>query len=296
MRILRRGFLAGSAATAFGLATTRLARAAEPPAPRPEGVLRLSSQIGIIPGKDDRAKIENLEKWGYEGVELGGDIVGNEKKWLDVLKNSKVKVSAICWGSAGGALVSENPERRAQGAEQLKRVIASAGELKSTGVIFVPAFNGETKLTNQEIRKILVDTLPAIGDHAVACGTRVILEPLNRNEAFFLRLLADAAAICRDAKSPGVAMMGDFYHMGIEETSDLGAFISAGSYLHHVHLATTRSRIIPGQEERSYVEGFRGLKMIGYQDYCSLECGVRGEREVEIPKSAAFLRNQWTQA
>ena len=138
----------------------------------------------------------------------------------------------------------------------------------------MPAFNGQTKLTNQEIRQVLLDTFPAIGEYAVSVGSRVLLEPLNRGEAFFLRQLADAASICRDINSPGVQMMGDFYHMYIEETSDLGAFLSAGSYLHHVHLAS-RIRVLPGQDERSFVDGFRGLKLIGYQDYCSFECGCK---------------------
>ena len=122
----------------------------------------------------------------------------------------------------------------------------------------------------------------------VKVGSRVMLEPLNRKEAFFLRLLADAASICRDCKSDGIRMMGDFYHMGIEETSDLGAFISAGGYLHHVHLAS-RTRKLPGQDDRSFIDGFRGLKWIGFQDYCSFECGVNGDKNVEIPKSLAFL-------
>jgi len=89
--------------------------------------------------------------------------------------------------------------------------------------------------------------------------------------------------------------MGDFYHMGIEEPNDLGAFISGRDYLHHIHLAS-RIRVLPGQDDRTYVEGFRGLKMIGYRDYCSFECGVKGDREIEIPKSMAFLREQWAQA
>jgi sugar phosphate isomerase/epimerase len=89
--------------------------------------------------------------------------------------------------------------------------------------------------------------------------------------------------------------MGDFFHMFIEETSDLGAFISGGSYLHHVHLAS-RTRNLPGQDERQFVDGFRGLKWIGYQDYCSFECSVRGDPQVEIPKSMAFLRGQWAKA
>ena len=48
--------------------------------------------------------------------------------------------------------------------------------------------------------------------------------------------------------------------------------------------------------ERSFVAGFRGLKKIGYQDYCSLECQVEGDPMVEIPKSFAFLKSEWKKA
>ena len=58
----------------------------------------------------------------------------------------------------------------------------------------------------------------------------------------------------------------------------------------------SRIRVLPGQDERSFVDGFRGLKLIGYQDYCSYECGVKGDANVEIPKSMQFLRDQWAQA
>jgi sugar phosphate isomerase/epimerase len=44
------------------------------------------------------------------------------------------------------------------------------------------------------------------------------------------------------------------------------------------------------------VDGFRGLKMIGYQDYCSLECSCKGDPEIEIPRSFRFLEKQWEQA
>jgi sugar phosphate isomerase/epimerase len=90
-------------------------------------------------------------------------------------------------------------------------------------------------------------------------------------------------------------MMGDFFHMCREETSDCGAFLSAGPYLHHVHLASRR-RNLPGQDDRSFVDGFRGLKMIGFQDFCSLECGVKGKADAEIPKAFRFLEQQWKEA
>lgn len=297
MSITRRGFLLTSAAAAASAAVLPTKATAEEPKAKSEAVLKLSSQIGIIPGKDVQEKLALMEKWGFAGVELPGDVVGNEKKYADALKNTKMKFSAICGAAhcADGDLVSDVVEKREPAYEAIKRALTTAGEVGSTGVIFVPAFNGQTKLGNQEIRNILIDKLPALGDHAQKVGTRLLLEPLNRGEAYFLRQVADGASIARDCKNPGIGVMGDFYHMFIEETSDLGAFISGGSYVHHVHLAS-RIRVLPGQDERQFVDGFRGLKLIGYQDYCSFECGVKGDPMEEIPKSMAFLRDQWAKA
>ena len=305
MSFSRRGFLMSATTATVGLAATLRPRATQAAgaccqsAPKKEGLLKLSSQLGVIPGKELGEKLAKMEKWGFEAVELPNDIVGKEKLYQQAIQNTKLKPSAVCFGALNGALVSEDESRRTKAVEDLKRVLTSAGELKSIGVIYVPAFNGQTKLPNQEIRKILLDKLPEIGAHAVKAGTLLLLEPLNRKEAFFLRQLADGASICRDCNSPGICMMGDFYHMAIEETSAMGAFLSAGAYLHHIHLAS-KTRVMPGQDKEQdepfYLDGFRGLKMLGYRDACSFECSCRGNREVEIPKSMAFLRDAWARA
>ena len=234
MSISRRGFLTTGALAA---GTAVLPSPALAKAPKAKGkskaALKLSAQIWIIPGKDLPERLATMEKWGFDGVELPGmdmsdkglpSIIGHEKLYEDAIRNTKLKVSAICGGkgTGDGRIVSELVGKRAGGVEDLKRLITSAAALHSTGVIYVPAFNGGTKLGNYEIRKILVGTLPAIGEHAHRAGTRVVLEPLNRHEAFFLRQVADAASIIRDCKKPGLGVMGDFYHMYIEETSDLG--------------------------------------------------------------------------
>jgi sugar phosphate isomerase/epimerase len=301
MSISRRGFFmtGAAAAAAASLPMNSLVAADEVTTqPKPQAVLKLSSQLGIIPGKDLAEKLANMEKWGFDGVELGGDIVGNEKMYEDAIKKTKLTASAICGGKccANGEIVSEVVEKRAPAIAAIKEVLTSAGALKLTGAIGVPAFNGQTKLGHPEIRKILLDTLPDIGAHAAKAGTRFILEPLNRKEAFFLRQVADAASIVRDCKCEGLAVMGDFYHMYHEEPSNLGAFISGGSYVHHVHMASAHKRVLPGQDEYQYIDGFRGLKWIGYQDFCSLECGVMGDKEVEIPKAVAWIRDQWAKA
>lgn len=291
MAMNRRELFAGTAALGFAAALPYGGGQTAPKA-----VLKISSQEGIIPGRDLAEKLAKMEKWGFDGLEVGGGgFPGRVEELKKALANSKIKISAICAGTPGGPLVNEDPEVRKRAVAAIKELLTCAGELGSTGVIIVPAFNGQTKLDNREARNVLMDLLPEIGEHGAKVGGRILLEPLNRNEAFFLRLLADAAAMCREVNSPGVAMMGDFYHMYIEEPSDMGAFISAGKWLHHVHLAS-RKRVLPGQDDRDFTNGFRGLKMIGYQDFCSLECGVEGDREVEIPKAVKFLREQWQKA
>jgi len=295
MSVNRRGFLKGTALAGAGLMAAGAAGQAQ--GQERKAVLNLSSQEGRIPGDSLEQKLQRMAEWGFDGIEFGGgglaDRVESIKK---ALAGTDLKASAICAGYSG-VPISENEATRREFVESSKPLLDAAGAISSTGMIVVPAFNGQTKLGNQEARPILIDILREVGANAEKAGTRVLLEPLNRGEAFFLRQLADAAAICRDVDHPAVCMMGDFYHMHIEETSDMGAFISAGKYLHHVHLATrSPNRALPGQDNDDYRDGFRGLKMIGYQDYCSLECGCKGDPMVEVPKSAEYLRRQWEEA
>jgi sugar phosphate isomerase/epimerase len=280
--------LAGRAPAQDAPAAATAAGAEKKPA-----VLKISSQEGRVPGKGLREKVETLQSWGAAGVELSANIKDRVAEIKDAVKGTSIAVSAICAGYF--QLIDPDEAKRKQGAQRLKDLCGPAGEVGSTGVIMVPAFNNHDQLPPKEARKVLVDILPEIGEAARKAGTRILMEPLNRGEAFFLRQLADAASICRDVNSPSIGMMGDFYHMCKEETSDCGAFLSAGPYLHHVHLAS-RLRNLPGQDDRSFVDGFRGLKMIGYQGFCSLECGVKGQAAVEIPKAFRFLEQQWKEA
>lgn len=293
MSIDRRNFLAASVAAGVG---ATMAGAAEITGKfNPQAELKMSSQEGIIPGKSLPERLERMEKWGFAGIEFGGTgLPGRVKEINAALKNSSIKASAICSGYSGVAM-SDDSNVRKQMVETAKEIVAAAGEIGSTGLIMVPAFNGQTKLGHVEGRKILCDMLPELGDAAQAAGTRILLEPLNRQEAWFLRMLADGASICRDVNHPAVCMMGDFYHMYFEETSDMGAFVSAGDYLHHVHIGSIE-RNLPGQDTRDFRSGCRGLKMIGYTDYCSYECGVIGDKMVEIPKSVKVMQQHWKEA
>lgn len=306
MEVSRRELLSigaiGGAALVAGLATGASAGVEDtglvglPKTVKPKrAVLKIASQEGRVPGKDLPEKLAKMESWDMDGLEVGGR--GLEKRIGEInraLRNSKIEMSAICAGFQG-ALMSDDESVRKQCVESMKVILDAAGQIGSTGLIFVPAFNGQTKLDHIEGRKILLDQLPELCEFAQKSGTRLLLEPLNRKETWYVRLVADAASISRDVNHPAACVMGDFYHMYIEETSDMGAFLSGGDLLHHVHLASIK-RNLPGQDERDYTNGFKGLKMINYQDFCSFECGCIGDPEVEIPKSVKFLRSQWKKA
>lgn len=262
--------------------------------------LNLSFQEGTPPGENLNEKFDYMEKMGIVGFEPGGrglkDRVGEIKQ---ALNGRNIKVSAICAGFEG-FILSTDPAIRQKCMDTMKEIITAAGELGSTGVIIVPAFNGQVPALphNQETRDFLCEQFNEMGNHAAQNGTTVIFEPLNRKECFYMRQVADAASVCRDINNPGVRCMGDFWHMTWEETSDMGAFLSAGDYLQHVHVASRKRRSMPGEDgdADNYVDGFKGLKMLGYDKYVSFECGCQGDRNTVLPAAVELLRKQWEEA
>lgn len=263
--------------------------------------LNISFQEGTAPGESLAEKFDFMESLGVTGFEPGGrGLAGRVQEIKDALSGRNIKVSAICAGF-DGFILAEDPAVKAAFDTTMREIIVAAGEIGSTGVIMVPAFNGQLpcKPHTMETRDYLCSELHELGEFAKEHGTTVILEPLNRREAFYMRLVGDAAAIARDADSEGVKAMGDFWHM-MEETSDYGALMSAGKkYLQHVHIASRGTRQMPGEngELDNYVEGFRALKEMGYDKYVSFECGMAGEDRAAIVTAAVnLLRAQWEEA
>ena len=289
--------LASAAALAVAPGALVSCKAKEKKASTP---LRLSFQEGLTPGETLTQKLDFMESLGITGFEPGGKgLAGRIQEIREALQGRNIKVSAICAGF-DGFMLAQDPEVKAQFDTSMREIVRAAGELGSTGVIMVPVFNWQEPALPHtlETREYLCDQLHKLGEFALSCGTTVILEPLNRKEAFYLRLVADAAAICRDADSEGVKCRGDFWHMQ-EETSDYAAFMAAGSYLRHVHIASRGSRVMPGEdgEADNYVNGFRALKELEYPYYVSLECGCRSkDRAAAITAATQLLRSQWEEA
>ena len=295
----RRHFLLSAAAATLAPSTLLASCAPKPMDKKAATPLNLCFQEGIAIGETLQEKLDYCESLGVTGFEVGGRGLADRVNEINnALKGRNIRMAAICAGFDGFILAEDGQKDEFD--RTMREIVEAAGKVGSCGVIMVPAFNGQTPCRphTMDTRNYLCEQLHELGEYALQCGTTVILEPLNRAECFYMRQVADAAAICRDADSKGVKCMGDFWHMQ-EETSDYAAFMSAGKeYLQHVHIASRGHRNTPGEdgEKDDYREGFRALKEIGYEGFVSFECGCEGAREKVLPAAVELLRKQWEEA
>ena len=205
-----------------GLSAAVPARAAE----KKKAVLKLCSQEWLVPGGSLKEKAEKILQWGGCGLEFGGLDVKRAEQIKKELEGTGIGLAALCWGSLNGDLVSTDLAKRKKGLATLKGVLQAAGVLGSTGVIWVPAFNGQSTLSPAELDKIMDQVLPEMADLAREAHSRILIEPLNKGETFYINRIEQAAAFCKKLNHPGLCLMGDFYHMSKEEKDDGEAFVT----------------------------------------------------------------------
>jgi sugar phosphate isomerase/epimerase len=261
----------------------------------------LCLQWGGIPGKSIAQKLDFLEKNGFSAVELptGKWLFSEGEAFQKEIKGRKLTVATACGPSD---FSHADKARRDAEVKKFLPQLEILGALKSTGLILCPA-RRSVEIGFAELREDFVrNTGKRLAEHAHKHGTNIVLEPLQRGETPFLKLVADGASIARDI-GKGATVMGDFWHMSKEETSFMGAFISGGKLLSHVHIASLQSRGIPGiaPKHDQYVDGFRGLKLIGYRGAISFEGGFprRADEALRIKlilEMSKYLRDQWDQA
>lgn len=297
--------MSNRASAAEGACCSALPKLATPEKP---AELNLCLQWGAIPGNEMKQKLDFLEANGFSAVEIpSGDWpIKNGEAMIEAMKGRKLFIATACGPSD---FSYAEPEKREAEVQKFLPIIEALGKMKSVGLILCPA-RGKVPMGFKELREDFVtNTGKRLAEHAAKHGTSIVLEPLRRNETPFLRQVADGARMAADI-GPGATVMGDFWHMQLEETSFLGAFMCAGKLLSHVHIAGLKERIIPGvhADADNYVDGFKGLKLIGYRGAVSFEGGwpknpsdpkkglPQEEKTKLILNMVKMLREQWAQA
>lgn len=147
----------------------------------------------------------------------------------------------------------------------------------------------------------LYEFLEIAGDACASRNVTVVIEHLNRNETNTLNRLDECLALCDRVANPGVAMLVDTYHFGLEREDDQ-AVIDLGDRLKHVHIAEPVGRIQPGghgdasPDAFDFVEFFAVLSKIGYDGRISFEGKLTAPLEETGRPLIAYVRDAWQAA
>jgi sugar phosphate isomerase/epimerase len=260
--------------------------------------MKLSCQEQLLPGESILEKWEFASSAGFDGIELRG--MRDWRERLDDLQAARergVVFSSVCL--IDDRFIGDlDAERRREAVEHMKSLLSGIAELGGAGAITPAAFGltsralppFKTPRSQEEDRSVLLDALEELGEHADREGTLVLLEPLNRYEDHMLNRLVQAVELSREVGRDSVKVMGDLFHMNIEEDDPGESIRRAQGYLAHVHLADS-NRAQPGAGHTDFARSFEALRDIGFDGYLAMECAVRGDAKTVLPEVVRYLRS-----
>ena len=266
-------------------------------------MLKLACQEQLLPGDDLVAKFDFARRAGFDGIELRAKGDGHFTRRLPELRaaaRAGVVMKTVC-PDTDHFIGDFDPDLRRDAVDQLCTQLSTIAEIGAEGLL-TPASWGMFSLrlppftpprTPEEDRKVLLEALVQVGEHAAREGVWLALEALNRYEDYMLNRLdqvADLATEVRDATgTDAVRACADFFHLNIEEDDLPAAIVAAGPLVVHVHVDDS-NRLQPGTGHLDFTGAFGALRAIGYDGWHTLECRLRGEPETALPATAAFLR------
>jgi sugar phosphate isomerase/epimerase len=266
----------------------------------PAGSFAYSYNMVTYGNEDPRRGLERIARAGYERVELSGDPPGIT--WEDLnqaIIDNGLEVSSISSLLGPGRDLSHaDPSFRRAGHDYLLHLIDMASVVGSPIINVHPSSVNRTEVltTVEQEWEWSVEGLRSLATHAD--GTcRLAVEPWNRYETHLINTLGQAVELVIAVDHPAVCVMGDTFHMGIEESDPLGALHRAAPHLGHMHLADN-TRAAPGTGTVDFAPYIRTLIEIDYPGTVTFELFPAKARPLEsvISGDAPEFFDDYTQA
>jgi D-psicose/D-tagatose/L-ribulose 3-epimerase len=235
-------------------------------------------------------QIEALKAAGYDGVEVpmfGGD-VAHYRRLGRQIRDIGLEVTAITLiPDAEHSPLSDTPAHRQGAVDWLAGATEWAAELGSPilcGPIHQPLglFTGAPPTDTEKGR--LAEVHRKAAENAAKVGIPVVVEYLNRFEAYILNTMADALAHAARVDHPNFGVMHDTFHANLEEKDPVGIVFQAAPKLRHVHISEN-DRGTPGRGHVPFGQHFKALRSIGYDGWLTIEAFGRA-----LPSLAAATR------
>ncbi len=236
--------------------------------------------------KKPREVLGAVKEAGLDAVDVGTANVGEPDKMkevVDLARSLGLQVAAFlgAWAVWHGGeerdLASSDDGVRKNALDYAKKCVDMASDMgadvfeicAAPGVNTYPASKIPPKVLRENFSRSATD----LCQYAEKRKVTIILEPINRFEGHpgFMNSLVDAARIVEGLGLANLGVMGDLFHMNIEDSSICDAFRAAGKNLKHIHLADS-NRQVPGTGHVDFKAMLKTLEDIGFTGYMSLDC------------------------
>jgi sugar phosphate isomerase/epimerase len=248
-------------------------------------VIRSSVTISLVPQArggpfifwdDLESSCKVAADLGFDGVELflpDANTV-ETRRLRELLDAAGLKLAAV--GTGAGWVVRRlnlcDPieRRRADAREFVVRLIDFAGPFGAPVIIGSMQGHASVDADASKARDWLRTALDDLGRHAGQYGVPVLLEPINRYETKQINTLAAGTELLDSLATDNARLLGDFFHMNIEEPDMAASLRAAGARIGHVHFVDS-NREAAGRGHLVFEPLRDALLDIGYDGFLSAE-------------------------
>jgi sugar phosphate isomerase/epimerase len=238
-------------------------------------MFRYSYDALVYFGEAISESIKRVARFGYDAIELVGEPDTHDGQAIRrQCADANIKVSSICsiYTGEGRDLTNKTAANRGKAVDYSKGVADLAAASGAAVMIVAPSPVGKMAPESPPEQEWAwaVEGIQAIADHAASQNVKLCIEAWNRYETHFINRIPQALDLMRAVDKPNVGVMGDTFHMNIDDPKMADAIRDAGSALIHIHFADS-NRAAPGQGHTDFVPIMQALKDINYQGYVTFE-------------------------
>ncbi|MBI5772764.1 MAG: sugar phosphate isomerase/epimerase [Verrucomicrobia bacterium] len=235
-------------------------------------------------------------KLGFDAVEIfppsAEDLAAREIKKLCTEHNLKIAAIGTGAGWVKHKLRLTDPDatvrRRAQ--EFIAAIVDFAGSFGAPAILGSMQGRWEGGVSREQAIAWLAEALEQLGPRAHAAGVPFLYEFLNRYETNLFNNVAGSLEFLQTLRTQNVKLLGDLFHMNIEEADIAAALRLAGPKLGHVHFADSNRRAV-GLGHTDMKPVMAALREIGYDGYLSAEVLALPDSEAAARQTMASFRS-----